>query len=57
MRRQSIWIMNWRVFEPKGKETKVRTIVVIGTEIGAENMLVIRGAKMTTKRKVIDMFH
>lgn len=57
MRKQSILISMWQVFELKGKGTKVGTIMVIGTEIGTEKDIVIGGTRMTTKRRLTDMFY
>lgn len=38
-------------------EIRVGTIMVIGTETGVKNKMVIKGTRMTTKRRVIDISH
>lgn len=57
MRKKSICIAKWKVFEKKGKRAKVKTLMVIGIEIGAVNEMEIRSARMTIKRKASDIFH
>lgn len=50
-KRQSIWIISWRDFKPKGKEFKVKTIMLIKIEIVTGN------GEMSTERREIGTFH
>lgn len=43
--------MKWHFFKPKGKESKVETIMVIGTKARKKNELVIEGGRMIQREE------